>query len=88
MSVLKLWVLSLQTRLSQFVLSKLHDPVNQPHPFLRIATDCMICIWVSLDVVSYKPTRDHRTTINSWNTFVLGRDYRLKAARLCPRTRQ
>ncbi|KAL8643071.1 MAG: hypothetical protein Q9228_000310 [Teloschistes exilis] len=43
---------------------------------------------IRLDVVSYKPTRGHRTTINSWNTFVLGQDYRLKAARLCPRTRQ
>ncbi|KAL9586221.1 MAG: hypothetical protein Q9212_001046 [Teloschistes hypoglaucus] len=48
----------------------------------------MVFIWVSLDVVGYKPTRDHRTTINRWNNFLLGQDYRANAARLCPRTRQ
>lgn len=85
MSVLQFWFLSLQTRLSQFVLSTLHDPVRHSHPIFRVAVDC---VWVSLDVVSYQPTRDHRKTINAWNTFVLGQDYRLKAALLCPQTRQ
>ncbi|KAL8710352.1 MAG: hypothetical protein Q9220_005122 [cf. Caloplaca sp. 1 TL-2023] len=42
---------------------------------------------IRLEAAEYRPCKDHRKTTNAWNTFVLGREYRAKAARLSPRSR-
>ncbi|KAL8890678.1 MAG: hypothetical protein Q9205_000935 [Flavoplaca limonia] len=43
---------------------------------------------IRLDAINYESRKDQRQTINAWNRFVTGPEYRAKAARLCPKTRE
>ncbi|KAL8874520.1 MAG: hypothetical protein Q9174_000158 [Haloplaca sp. 1 TL-2023] len=44
--------------------------------------------WRRLNAKDFRPTRDLRSTVNAWNRYIIGHDYRDKAARLCPRSRE
>ena len=41
-----------------------------------------------LDANSFKPRKDQRKAINRWNNYVLGIEFKRKAAREYPKTRQ
>ncbi|OCT54209.1 arginine-tRNA-protein transferase [Cladophialophora carrionii] len=41
-----------------------------------------------LKASEFKPKKDQRQAINRWNDFVLGPEYKRKAATLCPQTRE
>ncbi|KAL8972714.1 MAG: hypothetical protein Q9183_000399 [Haloplaca sp. 2 TL-2023] len=43
---------------------------------------------IRLDAGDFRPTRDLRSTVNAWNRYISGPDYREKAARLCPLSRE
>lgn len=41
-------------------------------------------MWHRLPAVELKPSKDQRRTVNKWNDFVLGDDYKKAAAKLHP----
>ncbi|KIW63300.1 hypothetical protein, variant 1 [Phialophora macrospora] len=43
---------------------------------------------IRLKASEFKPKKDQRQAINRWNDFVLGPEYKRKAAMLCPQTRE
>ncbi|KAL9612241.1 MAG: hypothetical protein Q9167_003154 [Letrouitia subvulpina] len=43
---------------------------------------------IRLDAEAFEPRKDQRQAVNRWNSFILGEDYRFKAARCCPKTRE
>ncbi|ETI19620.1 hypothetical protein G647_09454 [Cladophialophora carrionii CBS 160.54] len=43
---------------------------------------------IRLKASEFKPKKDQRQAINRWNDFVLGPEYKRKAATLCPQTRE
>lgn len=42
----------------------------------------------SLKASEFKSKKDQRKALNRWNDFVLGPEYKRKAAMLCPQSRE
>lgn len=38
--------------------------------------------------MEFKPTKDQRKVVNKFSKYIIGADYKYKAARLCPKTRE
>ena len=41
-----------------------------------------------LNAAEFKAKKDQRQSVNRWNDFIIGSEYKRKAAMLCPQTRE
>ncbi|KAG8531023.1 uncharacterized protein KY384_004380 [Bacidia gigantensis] len=60
----------------------------QPAYYQKLADRGWRRYTIRLDASAFKSRKDQRKAANKWNRHVLGQDYRQKAARYCPKSRQ